>query len=200
MYPSFIKRLLDIFFSIVALPFVIIICVPCAVIIKLSDRGPIFYNAERLGKDMKKFKMYKLRTMRVNAPDIRNDDGSTFNSVSDSRVTPFGYILRKTSIDELPQFVNVLLGNMSFVGPRPSPLGNEKRYTEEFKKKFLVKPGITGLNQATLRNSASMEERIKNDTYYAENISFSMDFKIIVWTLVSVLKRENITGEARNDK
>lgn len=164
--------------------------------IYIEDRGPIFYNAPRLGKNMRSFKMYKLRSMRVGAPDIRNDDGSTFNSNSDPRVSKVGRVIRKLSIDELPQILNVLFGDMSFVGPRPSPLGNENRYTEEYKMKFTVLPGVTGLNQAILRNSASMEERVKNDLFYVKNISFILDIKIVVLTLISVLRSKNIT---RND-
>ena len=141
---------------------------------------------------MKKFKMIKFRTMKMNAPDIRNKDGSTYNSAKDPRLTKIGALLRKTSVDELPQVFNVLFGDMSFVGPRPSPMGNEKTYTSFIKKKFRVRPGITGYNQALLRNSATLEERYKNDVYYAENVSFFLDVKIIFMTAVSVLKKKNI--------
>ncbi|MBO6324891.1 sugar transferase [Enterococcus gallinarum] len=196
MYQSFIKRALDVVFSIILLPIAAIICIPFMIAIYIEDRGPIFYNAPRLGKNMRSFKMYKLRSMRVGAPDIRNDDGSTFNSNSDPRVSKVGRVIRKLSIDELPQILNVLFGDMSFVGPRPSPLGNENRYTEEYKMKFTVLPGVTGLNQAILRNSASMEERVKNDLFYVKNISFILDIKIVVLTLISVLRSKNIT---RND-
>ena len=139
--------------------------------------------------------MYKFRSMKENAKDIRNTDGSTFNSDNDSRVTNVGGVIRKTSIDELPQIFNVLKGEMSFVGPRPSPLGNESRYTAEFKKKFSVKPGITGYNQALLRNKSTMEQRMNNDIYYTENISFILDVKIIYLTIVSVITRKNINHD-----
>src|SRR5690606_18350475 len=122
-----------------------------------------------LGKDMKEFKMYKFRSMKVNAPDIRNEDGTTFNSSDDARVTKVGRILRNTSVDEIPQLINVIKGDMSLVGPRPSPLGNKDIYPEEFFKKFEVRPGVTGYNQVILRNKATMEQRIKNDSYYVEN-------------------------------
>jgi undecaprenyl phosphate N,N'-diacetylbacillosamine 1-phosphate transferase len=196
MYQNYIKRLFDILFSILLFPFATIICAPFMLAIYLEDRGPIFYNANRLGKGMITFKMYKLRSMKVGAPDLRNDDGSTFNSSNDPRVSKIGKIIRKLSIDELPQLINVFLGDMSFVGPRPSPLGNENRYTEEYKVKFGVLPGVTGLNQAVLRNSASMEERIKNDVYYVNNISFILDIKIVALTFLSVVRSKNIT---RND-
>ena len=111
--------------------------IPVVIMIKLEDKGPVFYNAPRLGKGMREFPMYKFRSMKVNAPDIRNEDGSTFNSDNDPRVTKIGNVLRKTSIDELPQLLNVLKGDMSFVGPRPSPLGNKDIYPKEFFKSLM---------------------------------------------------------------
>ena len=150
------------------------------------------YNAERYGCNMKKFKMFKFRSMKMNAPDVRNADGTTFNSEKDVRLTKIGGFLRKTSIDELPQIFNVLLGDMSFVGPRPSPMGNENTYTDFIRKKFGVRPGITGYNQALKRNSATLEERYRNDVYYAEHVSFLLDCRIIIMTLKSVLRRENV--------
>lgn len=192
MYRYFIKRLLDIILSLIALPFIIIIMIPVSIAIKLEDRGPIFYNATRIGKDKLNFTMYKFRSMKVNAPDIRNEDGTTFNSDKDIRVTKVGKFLRKTSIDEIPQILNVLKGDMSFIGPRPSPLGDKSIYPKEFFRKFEVRPGITGYNQATVRNNALMEERIKNDSFYVDNISFILDIKILIMTIVSVLQSKNI--------
>lgn len=192
MYHYGIKRLLDIIIAILLLPILLIMTLPIALLIKLEDGGPVFYNAPRLGKNMKEFKMYKFRSMIVNAPDIRNEDGTTFNSDDDPRVTKVGKVLRKTSIDELPQILNVLKGDMSFVGPRPSPLGNKDLYPKEYFRKFDVKPGITGYNQAILRNKSTMEQRIKNDLYYVENLSLIFDLKIILLTFVSVLKFKNI--------
>lgn len=161
MYRKYFKRAIDIFVSILVFPIFIIFFIPIAIIIKLDDRGPIFYNGKRLGKDLVEFKMHKFRTMKMNAPDIRNEDGSTYNSDSDPRLTKFGRILRKTSIDELPQIINVIKGDMSLIGPRPSPLGNQDKYSREFLKKFNVRPGITGYNQVKLRNQATQSERIK---------------------------------------
>ena len=192
MYQSIIKRFFDILLSLLLLPIFLILLVFVSILIKLEDRGPIFYNAERIGKDKKIFKMYKFRSMKVAAPDIRNEDGTTFNSENDSRVTKVGRFIRKTSIDEIPQILNVLLGDMSFVGPRPSPLGDKSMYPAEFNEKFQVRPGITGYNQATLRNEATMAERIKNDSYYVKHLSFSLDLKIIVATAKSVLGKKNI--------
>lgn len=192
MYHYFIKRFFDILLSLLILPVLILIMIPVAIIIKLEDKGPIFYNAPRLGKDKNEFIMYKFRSMKVNAPDIRNADGTTFNSDNDMRVSKVGRILRKTSIDELPQILNVLKGDMSFVGPRPSPLGDKSIYPDEFFKKFDARPGITGYNQAVLRNQASMDQRIANDSYYVDNVSFILDIQIIIMTIVSVLKSKNI--------
>ncbi|WP_279620828.1 sugar transferase [Priestia megaterium] len=192
MYRHYIKRFFDFILSLCILPFLLAIMIPVAIIIKLEDGGPVFYNAPRLGKDMKEFPMYKFRSMKVNAPDIRNEDGSTFNSDNDPRVTRVGRILRKTSIDELPQLLNVLKGDMSFVGPRPSPLGNKDLYPKEFFRKFDVRPGITGYNQAVLRNKSTMGQRVKNDVFYVENISAFLDVKIVFLTATSVLSSKNI--------
>ena len=192
MYRKYIKRIFDIIISLMALPFILIIGIPVSIAIKLEDGGSILYLGYRYCKDMKKFKMLKFRSMKMNAKDIRNSDGSTYNSANDERQTRIGKFLRKTSLDELPQFVNVLAGDMSFIGPRPSPMGNEATYTDFIKKKFQVRPGITGLNQALKRNSATMEERYKNDVYYAEHVSFGLDVKIIFMTIKSVLLRKNI--------
>ena len=192
MYKNFIKRLLDIILALPACLLVIVVGLPVAIAIKLEDGGPVFYNAPRLGKGMRTYKMFKFRSMKVNAPDIRNKDGSTYNADDDPRVTRVGRFIRKTSIDELPQIFNVLLGQMSFVGPRPSPLGNTGLYPEEYFRKFEVLPGITGYNQATLRNMASMDQRVANDLYYVDNISFLLDLKIIFRTAIGVFQRKNI--------
>lgn len=192
MYRRYIKRLFDIIVALVACPFILIIGIPISIAIKIEDGGTVFFLGPRYGKDMKKFKMFKFRSMKMDAKDIRNADGSTYNSAQDDRQTRIGKFLRKTSLDELPQFINVLIGDMSFIGPRPSPMGNEATYTDFIKKKFQVRPGITGLNQALKRNSATMEERYKNDVYYAEHVSLGLDVKIIFLTIKSVLLRKNI--------
>lgn len=192
MYKQNIKRFVDVIFSVAILPFIFILLIPISIFIFVDDRGPMFFNGKRLGQKMKPFRMYKFRTMKVNSEDIRNSDGSTFNDDNDPRVTNVGKFLRKTSIDELPQFINVFNGSMTLVGPRPSPLGNKDKYPSYYLKKFEVKPSITGLNQALLRNSATMEQRMKLDVYYAENISWKMDAFIIYKTIASVLKQSNI--------
>ena len=142
--------------------------------------------------------MFKLRSMYVNSPDLKNADGSTFNSDNDPRVTPIGRIMRKTSLDEVPQFLNILLGDMSFIGPRPKLYNSEKRLEdmdETRKKSYSVKPGVTGYAQAYYRNSITQDEKFKWDAYYADNISFGMDVKIIWQTVISVLGRKNINTE-----
>lgn len=195
LYTNFFKRVLDIVLSLILLPFILIACIIIAPIIFIEDKGPIFYNGKRLGKNGKVFKMYKFRSMIVNAPDIRNKDGSTFNSEKDPRLTKIGKFLRKTSIDELPQIINVLKGDMSFVGPRPHIITNYKGYntlTKEKQQRLKIRPGITGYSQAYYRNSITSDEKIKNDIYYVNNVSLLLDIKIIIKTFVSVINRDNI--------
>ena len=198
MYKHFFKRLIDICIGLVALPFVLLVIVIFAPIIYFTDKGPVFYNANRAGKGYKPFKMFKLRSMYVNSPDLKNADGSTYNSDDDPRVTPVGRFMRKTSLDEFPQFLNILLGDISFIGPRPKLYCPEKYpngLPEYMKKSFSVKPGVTGYAQAYFRNSITNEEKFKWDGYYADNVSFMMDVKIIFKTVKSVLFRENINTE-----
>ena len=181
--------------AIVLLPFVILVILIFAPIIWLTDKGPVFYNGKRAGKDYKPFKMFKLRSMYVNSPDIKNPDGSTFNSDKDPRVTPIGRLLRKTSLDEFPQFLNVLIGDMSFIGPRPKLWFDYKHLKDMDSTRQLsysVKPGVTGYAQAYYRNSISQDEKFKLDAYYAQNISFALDMRIIWQTILSVLGRKNI--------
>lgn len=193
MYKHVIKRFFDIFIGLVALPFILLLIIVIGPIIYFTDKGPIFYNGPRIGLHGKVFKMCKFRSMKVNAPDIRTADGSTYNSDDDPRVTKIGRFLRKTSLDEIPQFLNVLAGQMSFVGNRPDTPRMLDVYTNEEKKWLLItKPGITGYSQAYYRNSTTCEEKIANDIYYAQHESFGLDVKIIFRTIRTVLFRENI--------
>jgi undecaprenyl phosphate N,N'-diacetylbacillosamine 1-phosphate transferase len=187
MYKNQIKRLLDLLFTIIIIPCLIIIILLIAIIMLSYDKGPIFYNAPRLGKKGKPFKMFKFRTMVVNAPDIRLQDGSTYNADDDPRITKIGHFLRKRSLDELPQIFNVLIGEMSIIGPRPDPLDDLYRYTEEERIILSIKPGITGYNQAYYRNSVDGPTKLKNDIYYVHNISFMLDIQIFFKTIKSVL-------------
>lgn len=192
MYRHCIKRVIGLVLAIIAFPFVLLVAIPVAIAIKLEDGGPVFFTGKRLGKGMREFRMFKFRSMVVDAPDIRNEDGSTFNAENDKRLTKVGRLIRKTSIDELPQLLNIILGDMAWIGPRPSPLGNEEKYPDFYLKKFEVRPGLTGYTQAKLRNNATMEERMKNDVYYVNHISFFLDAKIILWTIITVCMRKGI--------
>lgn len=192
MYIHFFKRVIDLVFALIAFPFVLLLIVIIGPIIWLDDHGPIFYAGKRIGKGGKPFGMLKFRSMKVNAPDIRLEDGSTYNGDDDPRVTKVGRFLRKTSLDEIPQFLNVLVGQMSMIGIRPDPLDWLEKYNEHERVILTVKPGITGYNQAYYRNSADGELKLKNDVYYAEHISFWLDVKIFFKTIKTVLFRENI--------
>lgn len=191
MYKIFFKRLFDIIFSLIALPFFLLLYIPVAILIKLEDGGPVLYCANRLGKNKVPFKMFKFRSMKVNAPDIRLADGSTFSSNDDSRVTKIGKKLRESSLDEIPQMLNVLLGDMSVIGPRPD-VASDEEYPEEFKSFFSIRPGVTGFNQAYFRNETNRWEKMKNDKYYADNLSLWMDIKVFFKTISVVIKRENM--------
>lgn len=136
--------------------------------------------------------MFKFRSMKVDAPDIRTEDGSTYNGDDDPRVTRIGKFLRKTSIDELPQFLNLLTGDMSLIGIRPDPLDWLEKYTQDERVILTVRPGITGYNQAYFRNSSDGAAKLRNDVYYARNISFALDVKIFFKTFGTVLFQKNI--------
>lgn len=192
MYRKFVKRLIDIITAILALPLWLLILLIVGPIIYIQDRGPIFYNAGRLGKNGKVFKMYKFRSMKMNAPDIRNADGSTYNAEDDPRLTSIGKFIRKTSIDETPQIINILKGDMSVIGPRPDLPEHMNLYEGEESRKLEIRPGVTGYSQAYFRNTIPWKERIINDIYYIDNLSLWIDIKIFFKTVVSVLKREDV--------
>lgn len=199
MYKHFFKRVIDILVSLIALPFLLPVFIIFAPIIYFTDKGPIFYNAQRVGRNGKLFKMYKFRSMYVNAPDIRLADGSTYNGEDDPRVTPIGRFIRKTSIDELPQILNILVGHMSLIGPRPDPPDWLERYPEDIKVFLTVRPGITGYSQAYFRNSADGEEKMQHDAYYATHCTFWMDVKIFFKTIATVLMAENTYKDTENE-
>lgn len=192
VYQLVFKRLFDVVACLIALPFVLIILIPVAIAIKIEDQGPVFYHSVRLGVGFKEFGMLKFRSMRVNAPDLRNDDGSTFNSDKDPRVTKVGHFLRETSIDELPQIFNILKGDMSIIGPRPGDVESKDTYSEDEKDKLLIRPGITGYTQAYYRNNLGVREKRLYDAWYAHNVSLFLDIKIFFKTISTVVKRENI--------
>jgi lipopolysaccharide/colanic/teichoic acid biosynthesis glycosyltransferase len=192
VYNRYIKRALDLLVCIIAMPFLLLALIPIAIAIKIEDRGPIFYCADRLGRNAKTFKMYKLRSMKVNAPDIRNEDGTTYNSKDDPRITKVGRFIRETSLDELPQVFNIIKGDMSLIGPRPGLPDMLSLYASEEMPKLSVRPGITGYTQAYYRNSMPGKEKRLKDAWYAQNISFKLDIKIFIRTIMTVVKKEGL--------
>ncbi len=192
MYVHFFKRIIDLLLSFIALPFWFLLLIPIAVAIKLDDGGPIFYSSARVGKGFKKFGMYKFRSMKVNAPDLRNADGGTFNAADDPRVTKVGKFLRETSLDETPQLLNIIKGDMSIIGPRAGDWESVDTYEEDEKDKCKVVPGLTGYCQAYYRNNATVREKRLKDAWYANNVSFSLDVKIFFKTIITVFKHENL--------
>ena len=191
------KRLFDIVAAtcgiVILSPLMIII----AVLIKAEDHGPVFYKQVRVGKNGKTFKMYKFRSMFVNADKMldklkeQNDvDGPMFKMKDDPRVTKIGHFIRKHSLDELPQFLNVLKGDMSLVGPRP-PLPSEvAEYSEYDKQRLFVTPGCTGLWQVTERNEVGFNEMVQLDIQYIKRASFIFDLWII-WKTVEIVIKPN---------
>ena len=181
----FLKRAFDIVVSFVMI--VLLIAIPVLILvpiaIKLTSKGPVMYNATRIGKDMKPFKMYKFRTMITERYDAEGNE-----IMSEDRITRIGRILRKTSLDELPQLFNILNGTMSIVGPRPMLDYQAPRCEGEEVLRFAVRPGMTGLAQAKGRNNISWTERIQYDIEYVKNFSFWLDIKIIFGTVLMVFK------------
>ena len=189
MYRNFLKRTFDIFFAglilLVSWPVLLLI----ALAVRLDSKGPAVFSQVRLGKDGREFKMYKFRTMVVDA-----ENGGVYSDNTDPRVTRVGKILRKTSLDELPQCINILRGDMSFVGFRP-PLTYHpwpfSEYTQVQKKMFAVRPGITGWAQVNGRRTVEWHKRIELNVWYAENVSFWLDLKIALMTVFKVLRNED---------
>lgn len=170
-------------------PFLLLI----ALGIKLTSPGPVFFLQDRLGKEGEVFRIIKFRTMVQNAEKL--GDGLRVNGDSDPRITRIGKLLRSTSLDELPQLINVIKGDMSLVGPRPPvPFHPYKYddYSEEQRKRFQMRPGMTGLSQVRVRNSVGWNERIKVDLEYIENFSIFFDFKILFQTFIKIFKKEYI--------
>lgn len=185
MYKNIFKRIIDIVGAIILITICFIPCIIIAIFIKLDSKGSVFYRQNRIGKDTKEFKIFKFRTMVANADKI----GGYSTEIGDSRITKVGAFLRKTSLDELPQFLNVLFGDMSFIGPRPDVSAQRKNYTEEeWIKRHQVLPGITGLAQCRNRHNITNSARKKYDIFYNKKVCFILDMKIILWTL-KVLKQ-----------
>lgn len=195
MYQHVIKRALDIIFSLCMMPLVALVVLVCGVFIKLEDGGSIFYNAPRVGKNGHPFTMYKLRSMNINAPDLVMEDGSTYNSSSDPRMTRIGAFMRKTSLDEFPQFINVLQGTMSVIGPRPDLEREVQLYRGNEARKLNVLPGITGYAAVYGRNALAWRERLKLDVYYVEHQSFSLDVRIFLKTFTAIAAQDGIYAQ-----
>lgn len=178
------KRLFDIFFSTITLLLLLPLFLVLFLLIRLESKGPAVFKQKRVGLHCKAFTLFKFRTMVENAEQI-----GAYHTVSkDSRITRVGSFLRKTSLDELPQLLNVLRNEMSLVGPRPDLFVQQKNYTDiEWQKRHDVLPGITGLAQAKLRSLAGHEERLRLDLEYVANSSLLLDIKIILLTLRMVI-------------
>lgn len=195
MYLRFGKRLCDIVVGLVALPFVLLLIAVLAPFIHFEDGGPVFYNAPRVGKDGRDFTMYKLRSMRPNAPDLTMPDGSTYNGSDDPRMTRVGSFMRKNSLDEMPQFLNVLKGDMSVVGPRPDLRRETELYQGDENEKLSVKPGVTGYAAVYGRNALPWHDRLALDVHYVRNVSFPLDVKIFFKTFATVFRQEGVFVE-----
>ena len=187
MYRRFVKRAADIVLALVILLFLLPVLVIVAICIKVDSKGPAIFKQERLGLRGKMFEIYKFRTMCINA---EHTGSGVYSGKNDSRVTRIGRILRATSIDELPQLINILKGEMSFIGPRP-PLTYHpwdiSEYTPEQLRMFEVRPGITGWAQVNGRKGVLWPKRIELNVWYVDNVSLLLDLKILVMTVVKVL-------------
>jgi lipopolysaccharide/colanic/teichoic acid biosynthesis glycosyltransferase len=190
-----LKRCMDLLFSITAVIILSPVFIVIAVAIKIETKGPVLFKQDRLTKDGKLFTMYKFRTMIENAEHMGT---GLFNYADDFRVTKVGKVLRKSSLDELPQLFNIIKGDMSIVGPRPPvsyELGNYDDLNDEYKRRFTVLPGLTGLAQITGRNELPWDEKVKHDNRYIElfnKYGILIDFKIIFLTVINVFKMKDI--------
>jgi undecaprenyl phosphate N,N'-diacetylbacillosamine 1-phosphate transferase len=195
LYERFFKRPLDLVSAGVALfilaPFIALLMIA----VRLTSHGPALFRQTRVGRDGQPFVMLKLRTMAVGAPDVRNADGTTFNANNDPRVTPLGRFLRSTSLDELPQLVNVVRGEMSFVGGRPDLPEGVAGYLPHQRDRLRVRPGLTSWAMLHGRNNVPLNMRRDLDAWYAHNVSFLLDVRIIVGTVRIVVRREGVINE-----
>ena len=192
VFKAFVKRITDIIIALIAIIIFSPILLLCAIMVKLTSKGPILYKQERVGLNRKPFYMYKFRSMRVQTKEFEADKWTTKD---DPRKTWWGNIMRKTSMDELPQFFNVLKGEMSVVGPRPERPYFVDKFKDEIPRymiKHQVRPGITGWAQINgLRGDTSIEERIDYDLNYIENWTFAWDLQIIFLTPFKGLINKN---------
>jgi len=198
IYYNFIKRLMDIILSLLAIVLLSPIFLIVGLIVRFDSKGKIVFGHERIGKNMKRIKVYKFRTMYENADEIfrnfseeqKREYYTNFKLDNDPRITRVGGFLRRTSLDELPQLFNILKGDMSIVGPRPIVEKEIEKYGEFVEIVFSALPGLTGYWQANGRSDTTYEERVQMDMYYIKNRSILLDIKIIFKTFLSVIKKE----------
>lgn len=188
MYKNYIKRFLDVLLSLTALLILAIPLIIVGLLIRIKLGSPIFFRQPRPGKNAKIFKIFKFRTMN----NTKDENGNLLPD--DLRLTKFGKFIRSTSIDELPELINILKGDMSIVGPRPLLVEYLDLYNEEQKHRHDVRPGLTGLAQVNGRNSITWEEKFKYDIEYVKNVTFINDFKIILKTIQKVVQRDGINA------
>ncbi len=180
------KHLFDFFVALITIILFLPLFIVMAIIIKIDSKGDIIFKQTRVGLNGEYFSIYKFRSMNSDA----SNTGPYFTEANDKRITKFGSFMRKTSLDELPQLFNVLLGNMSFVGPRPNVPAQEKEYeSQQWIKRHSVKPGITGLAQAALRSQATPWQRTALDLEYVDSHSMSMDFRILLITAKQIVSK-----------
>ena len=178
-----LKRIVDILLSLITLPLILPLMAACGVLIRLDSPGPVFFRQDRLGRSHKPFRVIKLRTMVQGAEKM---GAGLYAEQDDPRYTRMGLLLRRFSLDELPQVFNVLQGTMSIVGPRPLPAEIVEQYQAEYQVILRVRPGITGLSQVSGRNELPRSRRLQLDMYYAENWSLSLDLQIL-WETIAVV-------------
>ncbi len=195
-YEKYFKRPLDVVCALLAMTVFCWLYGLVAVLVRINMGSPVLFTQLRPGKDEKIYKLYKFRTMT----DDRDENGELLPD--EKRLTKFGKWLRSTSLDELPEAFNILRGDMSVVGPRPLLVKYLDRYTPEQHRRHEVRPGLTGLAMSTVRNSAGWEEKFELDIEYVDKISFLLDVKIIIWTVIIVLQRKGINepGEVTNSE
>lgn len=181
MYKA-VKRVLDFLFALLLLIILLPIFLIVSIAIKLDSKGPVLFKQLRSGKNGKEFMMYKFRSMSA------NNDVHDFKK--ENQMTKVGKFIRKTSLDEIPQLINIIKGEMSFIGPRPWITDYQKYFTKNQKRRLEVLPGITGLAQATGRNNLTVYEKLRLDVYYVDHLSFKMDMKVIYGTVKTVLSKE----------
>src|SRR5579872_7386701 len=173
-----VKRAMDVLGSAMGIAVALPLFPLVAILIKLDSRGPVFFRQERIGRNGTAFEIFKFRTMAHNVPEILNPDGSRFVAKNDARVTRVGRLLRDTSLDELPQLINILRGDMSLVGPRPDQPGGQLLDEGSLRKKQSVKPGLTSLASVNGRNRIPWRERVDWELRYVDNASLKLDLQI----------------------